>query len=362
MTGRVDRSRSLADLEMKLRRADAPRLADPADDLTAFHDVPALDQQRLVVRVGRDPPAGVADHEEVSEAAQLVAGVGDDAVVRRAHGLASGGGDVDAVVVPSASLGAVAVHDTPLDGPDEQGAAPWRRRPDGAAPRFAPRFTHGRLAAGRRLPRRVRGRGGQPGAGREPQLLVRTYRVGRLQLVEPGQARHVDAVTPGNPVERLALADRVAPGRRNRQLLSGSQGERRLQVVRRDDGPERNAGAPRDPPDRVALLHDEAGDLAGGGRGVRRTPVRGGETGHALVFQGRRRRPRTGGRAQDQDQAENPEPSATRSAARRPQPRGIAQFISGRTFRHPLAEGRARHAVASPACRSRRYPAPTGRP
>ena len=76
--GRIDASGALADFEMELRGGNVARAADARDRLAARDHLPAPNQKVLIVGVGGDPAAGVLDQDQVAEAAQFVAEVGDD--------------------------------------------------------------------------------------------------------------------------------------------------------------------------------------------------------------------------------------------------------------------------------------------
>src|SRR5215471_5628502 len=78
---RIDRRRSLADLEVQLWRRHAAGLARLCDHLTASHGVVALDHQLAGMRVGGDEAVGVPDQDQVAVALELAARIGDDAVV-----------------------------------------------------------------------------------------------------------------------------------------------------------------------------------------------------------------------------------------------------------------------------------------
>src|SRR5947209_12129286 len=98
---------------MQLRGRDVAGLAGFGNGLTAFHLLAALYVKRAVVGVGRDEAIGVADEDEVAITFELIAGIGDDAVVGRLHGSAFRYGDVDAVIAGEA------VNDTAACRPAE---------------------------------------------------------------------------------------------------------------------------------------------------------------------------------------------------------------------------------------------------
>ena len=112
---------------MQLRLADRAGRADLGDLLAAPHGLAALDQQRVVMRIGGHPAAGMLDQHQIAVAAQLVAGIGDHAGIGREHRRALGRGDVDAVIVRAARSRAVALDDLALDRPEEIAAARRRR-------------------------------------------------------------------------------------------------------------------------------------------------------------------------------------------------------------------------------------------
>ena len=79
---RIDGRGAFADFEMELRRLDVPGRPDPCDGLPAFHLIALLDRQRLIMRIGRHPAIGMADQHHIAETAQLVTGIGNDAIRR----------------------------------------------------------------------------------------------------------------------------------------------------------------------------------------------------------------------------------------------------------------------------------------
>src|SRR6266851_6060043 len=89
---RIDGLGALAQFEMQLRGSDIAALADAADDLAALYLIAALDQKGVAMGIGGDPAIGMADQQQIAEAAQLVAGIDDDATVGGAHRRAQGGG------------------------------------------------------------------------------------------------------------------------------------------------------------------------------------------------------------------------------------------------------------------------------
>src|SRR5207302_289650 len=81
---RIDGSRSLADLEMQLR-ALRVGAADLGDLLAAHHALLLLHQDVLVVRVDRDEAVVVLDNDQLAQARDAGAAIGDTAGGRRDH-------------------------------------------------------------------------------------------------------------------------------------------------------------------------------------------------------------------------------------------------------------------------------------
>src|SRR4051812_11538773 len=77
---RVDRRRSLADLEMQLRRSDLAGLPGLGDDLAALDGLAALDQQLAGMGIGGDVAIGMPDQDQVAVTLQFVARISDDPV------------------------------------------------------------------------------------------------------------------------------------------------------------------------------------------------------------------------------------------------------------------------------------------
>ncbi len=96
---RIDRRRTLADLEVQLRRRHAAGLPRLGDHLTATDLVVALDHEFARMRIGGDETVGVAHQDEIAVALQLVARIGHDAVLGRPHRSALGNREIDAVTL-----------------------------------------------------------------------------------------------------------------------------------------------------------------------------------------------------------------------------------------------------------------------
>ena len=75
----IDRRRTLAQLEVQLRRRDVAGLAGFGDDLAALDRIAALDVEFAIVGVSGDEAVGMADQHEIAIALELAAGIGDDA-------------------------------------------------------------------------------------------------------------------------------------------------------------------------------------------------------------------------------------------------------------------------------------------
>ena len=96
---RIDRRRALADLEVQLRRRHVAGLPGLRDHLPALDGVAALDQDLAGMGVGGDVAVGVAHQHEIAVALELVAGIGDDAVLGRLDRRAFRHREIDAVVL-----------------------------------------------------------------------------------------------------------------------------------------------------------------------------------------------------------------------------------------------------------------------
>src|SRR5262249_38618922 len=93
----IDRCRTFADLEMQLRRSDAARLSRFGNHLPALYGLAAVHKDLRVVGVGRHPAVSMLDQYEVAVTLQLVAGIGDDPILRGLHGGVLRHRDVDTV-------------------------------------------------------------------------------------------------------------------------------------------------------------------------------------------------------------------------------------------------------------------------
>src|SRR5258706_16473352 len=80
---RVDRRRAFADLEMELRRSNLARLAGLGNDLAALDGVAALHQHFTGMGIGGDVAVRVPNQHQVAVALELIAGIGDDALLGR---------------------------------------------------------------------------------------------------------------------------------------------------------------------------------------------------------------------------------------------------------------------------------------
>src|SRR6185369_3610011 len=72
----IDGAVTAAEFKMQLRLADIAGRADTCDDLAARHLLPALDQHLIAMGVGRDPPIGMFDENQITVTAQLVSAIG----------------------------------------------------------------------------------------------------------------------------------------------------------------------------------------------------------------------------------------------------------------------------------------------
>src|SRR3954463_12700023 len=105
---RVNRRRSLADLEMELRRPHLTRLTRFGNDLAALDRLPALHHQFTRMGICGDITVGVPNQDQIAITLELISRIGDDAVFGRLHRRAFGNGDIDAVVLLAVGFRAVA--------------------------------------------------------------------------------------------------------------------------------------------------------------------------------------------------------------------------------------------------------------
>src|SRR3954454_17133636 len=117
---------------MELRLADRAGRADPGDRLPALDALAALHRDALAMRVSGGPAVGMLEQDEIAEAAQLVSGIGDDAVAGRQHRRAERRRDVDAVVLRAVRPWTITDEHRPADRPREAMATlrwlSWRGR------------------------------------------------------------------------------------------------------------------------------------------------------------------------------------------------------------------------------------------
>src|SRR3981189_1852717 len=104
---RVNRRRSLADLEVELRRPHLPGLTRLGTDLAALDRVTALHHQFTRMGICGDVTVGVPNQNQIAITLELIAGIGDDAVLRRLHWRTFGDRQIDTVVRLAIGLGAV---------------------------------------------------------------------------------------------------------------------------------------------------------------------------------------------------------------------------------------------------------------
>ena len=95
---RVDRRRSLAQFEVKLRRIDVAGVAGLGDHLPALDLFAPLHVEFAIIAVSRDEAVRMLDEDEVPVSLESVARVDDGAALGRPNRRARGNLDVDAVV------------------------------------------------------------------------------------------------------------------------------------------------------------------------------------------------------------------------------------------------------------------------
>src|ERR1700733_1064427 len=95
---RVDRRRSFAQFEVKLRRVDVASVAGLGDHLPTLDRFAPLHVELAIVAVSRDEPVRMLDEDEVAVSLEAVARVNDGAAFGRPNRRARRNRDVDAVV------------------------------------------------------------------------------------------------------------------------------------------------------------------------------------------------------------------------------------------------------------------------
>src|SRR5262249_27902896 len=238
---RIDRGRAFSNLEMQLRRCHIAGLARMRDHLSALDAVPTLDHDFARVSIGRNEAVRVADQHEVAIALQFIAGVSDDAIIRRFDWRAFRDRQIDAVVLRAVGLAAKTGNDTTANRPTERRHGSARLRS----------LDHGVDLSGLFFFRNVcslyRGRARHLLQWHRPRLRNRRRR------------------------RRMRRCDRMAAAR-NGDLIADAELARSLQIVRTGQRREANASAARDAHERFAGLYDV--DASAAGRRSGRRPVR----------------------------------------------------------------------------------------
>src|SRR3954470_12894369 len=80
---RVNRGRSLADLEVELRRPHLTRLTRFGNDLAALDRIPALHHQFTRMGICGDITVGVPNQDQIAITLEFISRIGDDAVLGR---------------------------------------------------------------------------------------------------------------------------------------------------------------------------------------------------------------------------------------------------------------------------------------
>ena len=209
--------------------------------------------------IGGDVAVAVADENEVAEAFELVAGIGDGAGVGGADGGAAGGFDVDAVIGAPLADGAEFGNDGALNRPRKLAFAVGGNNAPaiGGFPRGCFCAGCGRIffaggAAGGCFLRRLRGR-----APLQHDFLADGKRIGIGKSVDPLQAVDVNAVLAGDAVKRVAAGNDVIGADRQPQHLSHLERVGRFEVVGVDNVAQRQPVAPRDAVERVAAVNHD---------------------------------------------------------------------------------------------------------
>src|SRR5262245_43815704 len=116
---RVDRCRALAHLEVQLRARHIAGGAGLADHLAALDGLALLHGELARMRIGGDEAVRVPHQHQVAVALELVARIGDDALLGGLDRRALRHRDIDAVVLLAVALRAEAGDHAALHGPAE---------------------------------------------------------------------------------------------------------------------------------------------------------------------------------------------------------------------------------------------------
>ena len=108
---------------MQLRLADIAGRADTCDDLAARHLLPALDQHLIAMGVGRDPPIGMFDENQITVTAQLVSAIGYYSGLGNLHRYSLRGGNVYPIVVSAVTPQAIGCDEVTPNRPKKSAVA-----------------------------------------------------------------------------------------------------------------------------------------------------------------------------------------------------------------------------------------------
>src|SRR5690606_2082727 len=171
-----------------------------ADLLPGTDHVPFLDEDFLVIAVGRQIAGVVLDDDQVAVSAQAAAGVDHPSRAGGVDRLSQRPSQPDTLL--ALTCGGEALDQLAIGGPTPGNGAGVRR-----AGRWSRRSPGRRLLWPRLRCRRARGH--RCGAGRQPQPLPRADGVRRIDTVPAGNGTEVEAVAPGDRVEGIAGADYI---------------------------------------------------------------------------------------------------------------------------------------------------------
>jgi len=102
---------------VQLRGCHVAGLSGMCNHLSPLDRVAALDEQLARMRIGGHISIRVTDQNEITVALELVAGVGNDAVIGRLDGRPFGNGEIDTVILRAVRLAAETGNDAAASGP-----------------------------------------------------------------------------------------------------------------------------------------------------------------------------------------------------------------------------------------------------
>ncbi|MFP6772127.1 MAG: hypothetical protein VCE74_07290 [Alphaproteobacteria bacterium] len=221
---------------MQLGAGNITGAARPCDALAAPHHIADPHVQALIMAIGRDPAAPVAQQQQIAETAQLVARIDHHAVVRRPHHRTFPDRDIDAVVVQAIGLGPEAGDHPPFNRPGETPPGAFRGRLDNRFQGLAAAWLRRRIGGASYGKLRL--------AGRQTQLLPWPDFVGGRHPIGSGQGVRRYGIAPGNTIQSLSRRHAVIAHAGYGQALSLVQAIGRAQFIGLDQVTQGYAGAP----------------------------------------------------------------------------------------------------------------------